>query len=378
MLLSARFYERILLTIHSLYDLMRAVSETLDDRSREMLALLIGTHIATGEPVGSRAISKLTTEGLSPATVRNIISDLVEGGYLDQPHTSAGRVPSDKGYRFYVDNLVKQPALSSSDEAAIEQGIRSEASESAEQLLGRASHLLSDLTESVGIVVSPSLAQDIIKHIDFVRISEGRLLVITVLRTGIVQDRLIRIDEDFSQDELNSTARYLNENFSGMSLVAIRVELLRRLSEEKALYDRYLQNALVLCQPGLTESEQSAPEVFVDGASNIVTKRDFNDKEKIRELLRFFEEKNRLIKILNECIAPSSPETGQAVTVRIGAENGLPSLRGCAVITTYYGFDEQVIGSLGVVGPVRMEYARMIGVVKHVARALEQALAESS
>lgn len=357
---------------------MRAVSETLDDRSREMLALLIGTHIATGEPVGSRVISKLTTEGLSPATVRNIISDLVEGGYLDQPHTSAGRIPSEKGYRFYVDNLVAQPGLSSSDEAAIEQGIRSDDIESAEQLLGRASHLLSDLTESVGIVVSPSVAQDIIKHIDFVRISEGRLLVITVLRTGIVQDRLIRIDEDFSQDELNSTARYLNENFGGMSLVAIRAELLRRISEEKALYDRYLQNALVLCQPGLAGTEQNTPDVFVEGASNIVTKRDFADKEKIRELLRFFEEKNRLVKILNECIAPASSETGQAVTVRIGAENGLSSLRGCAMITTYYEFDGQVIGSLGVVGPVRMEYARMIGVVKHVARALEQALAESS
>lgn len=348
-----------------------------------MLTLLIETHIATGEPVGSRAISPRTSERLSSATVRNIISELADTGYLEQPHTSSGRVPSDKGYRFYVDHLNRQPVLtnnlSTDDKTAIEEGIRSVDSESVEQLLARASHLLSHLTESVGIVVSPSGAQEIIKHFDFVRLGEGRLLVITVLRTGIVQDRMIRIDEDFSQDELNATARYLNDHFSGLSFVAVRAELLRRLSEEKALYDRYLQNALVLCQPGLTESEYNTPDVFVEGTPHIVAQRDFHDLAKIRELLHVFEEKNRLIKILNECIAPTSAsDSGQTVSVRIGAENSLPSLRGCTVITTYYGLDGQVIGSLGLVGPVRMEYARMIGVVNRVARVLEQALAESS
>jgi heat-inducible transcriptional repressor len=367
--------------------------QQLDGRSSEMLTLLIETHIATGEPVGSRAISPRTSEGLSSATVRNIISDLAESGYLEQPHTSAGRVPSDKGYRYYVDHLNRQAewsnnlsgSLTVKDEAAIEQGILGNDTESVEQLLARASHLLSHLTESVGIVVSPSGTQDVIKHFDFVRLGEGRLVVITVLRTGLVQDRVIRIDEDFSQDELNATARYLNENFSGMSFVAVRAELLRRLSEEKALYDRYLQNALVLCQPGLTEDERNRPEVFVEGTPHIVAKSDFHDLAKIRELLHIFEEKNRLIKILNECIAPTSTtlasvigDAGQTVSVRIGAENSLPSLRGCAVITTYYGLDGQVIGSLGLVGPVRMEYARMIGVVNRVARVLEQALAESS
>ncbi len=364
-------------------ELVERPAAQLDGRSSEMLTLLIETHIATGEPVGSRAISPRTSERLSSATVRNIISELADTGYLEQPHTSSGRVPSDKGYRFYVDHLNRQPVLtnnlSTDDKTAIEEGIRSLDSESVEQLLARASHLLSHLTESVGIVVSPSGAQEIIKHFDFVRLGEGRLLVITVLRTGIVQDRMIRIDEDFSQDELNATARYLNDNFSGLSFVAVRAELLRRLSEEKALYDRYLQNALVLCQPGLTEDEYNTPEVFVEGTPHIVVQRDFHDLAKIRELLHVFEEKNRLIKILNECIPPTSAsDSGQTVSVRIGAENSLPSLRGCTVITTYYGLDGQVIGSLGLVGPVRMEYARMIGVVNRVARVLEQALAESS
>lgn len=343
-----------------------------------MLALLISLHIATGEPVGSRSISKLTSEKLSSASVRNVISELEDAGYLEQPHTSAGRVPSDKGYRFYVDHILDQTRLSESDETAIQVGLRGETPEtqwpSADQLMARASHLLSHFSDSVGIVISPSIAHDVIKHIDFVRLSDGRILVITVSRAGLVQDRLVRIDEDLTQDELNRTANYVNANFSGLSLSAIRAELFKRLSEEKALYDRLLQNAVMLCNRGLNESEQDSPEVFVEGASNIVTKADFADTERMRELLRVFEEKSRLIKILTECLGGDTP---QSVAIRIGAENSLPSLSRCTVITSYYGYGDQIVGSVGVVGPVRMEYARMIGIVNYVARRLEQALTDT-
>ena len=339
-----------------------------------MLALLIKTHIATGEPVGSRTISKLSSEGLSSASIRNIMSELEEAGYVEQPHTSAGRIPSDKGYRFFVDHILEQTSLSESDESAIQTGLREQISGSPDQIMSRASHLLSHLSENVGIVVSPSLSHEIIKHIDFVRLGDGRILVITVSRAGYVQDRAVHIDEDLTQDELNTTANYVNANFTGMSLSAIRAELLKRLSEEKALYDRLLQNAIMICNRELTEPGQTQPDVFIDGASNIISKTDFADIEKIRELLRVFEEKNRLIKILTECLgAPSQ----QPVSIRIGAENSLPSLSRCAVITSHYGYENQIVGSIGVVGPVRMEYARMIGIVNYVARLLEQALAEA-
>ncbi|MGH9801982.1 MAG: heat-inducible transcriptional repressor HrcA, partial [Blastocatellia bacterium] len=281
--------------------MIRRGLEIMDQRSSEMLALLIKTHIATGEPVGSRAISKLTSEGLSSASVRNVIAELEESGYVEQPHTSAGRVPSDKGYRFFVDRIVGQMSLSESDETAIQAGMRGEAQGSPDQLMSRASHLLSTLSENVGIVVSPNLCHEIIKHIDFVRLSDGRILVITVSRAGLVQDRVVLIDEDLTQDELNTTANYVNANFAGMSLSAIRAELLKRLSEEKALYDRLLQNAVMICNRDLTEPAQSEQEVFVEGASNIISKTDFADIERIRELLRVFEEKSRLIKILTEC-----------------------------------------------------------------------------
>lgn len=354
---------------------MRGSTEILDERSREMLALLIKTHIATGEPVGSRTISKLTSEGLSPATVRNIFSDLEEQGYLEQPHTSAGRVPSDKGYRFYVDHILERTALSQTDESAIQRAMFGDRWPNTDQLMSRTSHLLSQLSDGVGIVISPSIAHDIIHHIDFVRLSDGRILVITVSRAGIVQDRIVRIDEDLTQDELHRTANYINANFSGMSLRAIRAEMIRRLDEEKNLYRRLLLNALMLCASGLEPTESAVPEVFVEGAYNIVIKPDFTDAERLSELLRIFEEKSRLIKILNECIGEGDR---LSATIRIGAENSTPGLRGCAVITSSYYYGDEVMGSLGVVGPVRMEYARTIGIVNYIARLLDQALSQTA
>lgn len=345
--------------------------ETLDQRSQEMLALLIRTHIATGEPVGSRTISRLTREGLSPATVRNIISDLEEAGYLESPHTSAGRVPSDKGYRFFVDHMLGQTVLPASDQNEIQMLINDQPWPSADHLMARASHLLSRISHHVGIVISPNVASDVIKHIDFVRVSDERILVITVTRSGIVQDRLVRIDESLTQDELNRTANYVNVNFAGLSLMAIQTELLKRLTEEQAAYDRLLQNAAMLCDRGLQDNDGTDPDVFIDGASTIVSQTDFTNLDQMRELLRVFEEKSRLVKILNECLDTTR---GQSVMIRIGAENSLPSLRGCTVITSFYGNGDRIIGSLGVVGPVRMEYARTIGVVNTVARLLEQAL----
>jgi heat-inducible transcriptional repressor len=270
--------------------------------------------------------------------------------------------------------LLEQTRLSASDLKEIHRGMFGDQAPSAEQLLSRTSHLLSDMSESVGIVISPRPSQERIKHLEFVRLSDGRILVITVSRSGFVQDRLIRIDVDFTQDELDRTARYVNANFSGMSLRAIRGELLRRMSEEKALYDRLLQNAILLCERSFSESGDSSPEVFVEGTSNILLRSDFADTERMRELFRIFEEKSKLVRLLDECVAqaPASP-----IGVRIGAENGLPGLRGYAVISSSYHDGDQIVGSLGILGPVRMEYARTIGVVNYIARLLEQALNDS-
>jgi heat-inducible transcriptional repressor len=344
-----------------------------DQRSRDILLSVISIYIETGEPVGSRTLSKVSKEKLSAATIRNIMADLEDAGYLTHPHTSAGRIPSDKGYRFYVDSILRQVKISKSDESAIKLSLLDSEINSATHFMERTSHVLSQMSNNVGLVVSPSVTQDILQQIEFVKLIDGRILVILVFRTGMVRDRVIRVDGDFSQDELNKTARYVTDNFKGLSLLAIRAEILRRMSEEKALYDRLLQNAILLCNQSITNEAQG--EVYVDGTSTILSKPDFTetDTERLRALFKMYEEKGKLVKILNECLAESA-NTG--IGIRIGSENQIASLRNCTIITSPYIYGGSVIGGVGVVGPTRMEYARMITVVNYIARLFEKVFSE--
>ena len=228
-----------------------------------------------------------------------------------------------------------------------------------DRLLEKASHVLSELSENVGIVVWPSLAENRLRHIRFVRLPDRRVLVVLVSNSNIVHDKVITLDEEFTQDELDRTARYLNVEFSGKSLLAIRAEIIELMREEKALYDTVLRNAMLLCERSLQDEDATA-EVYLDGASNILTKPEFSGAERIRELFRMFEEKSRLVKILNECIS-SQPSIAS-------------SMKRCAVITTSYEVGGDVLGAIGVVGPMRMEYGRMMAVVNYLARFIERAL----
>jgi heat-inducible transcriptional repressor len=350
---------------------MKKAAYSSDDRKKEILATIVRMHISTGQPVGSFALAKQSSEGLSSASIRNLCAELEDEGYLSHPHTSAGRMPTDRGYRFYVDNFVGSARLSRSDAARIKERLLDDQSRvSPERLMERTSQLLSQLSDNVGIVVSPSITKEALQHIDFVKLSDLRILVITVSGAGRVQDRVIRVDSEFSQDELNSTARYLEENFRSRTLAEIRDELVRRLTEEKALYDRLLRNAALLCSQGLQEGDQ--PDVFIEGASNIVVKIDFGDAERMRALFKMFEQKSRIVKILNECIESAERE---AVAVRIGSENRFADLRDCTVIASpcfYSG--GAAVGSIGVVGPTRLEYGRLISIVDYVAKLFEQAM----
>jgi heat-inducible transcriptional repressor len=346
---------------------------TLDERSRNILLAIIKFHIATGEPVGSRTLSKLSKEGLSAATIRNIMADLEEAGYLTHPHTSAGRIPTDKGYRFYVDSILRQARILKSDEMAINRQLLGSTMTSPEEFMEKASHILSQISDNVGIVLSPSPAHDLLQHMEFIKLTDGRILVITVSRSGIVRDRVFFVDEDFTQDDLNKTARYVIDNFKGMSLLAIRGEIIRRMSEEKTLYDRLLRNAILLCNKSLSQEEEQG-QVYVDGTSTILSKPDFaDDTERLRALFKMYEEKGRLLKLLNECLAESSI-TG--VCIRIGSENSIPSMQSCAIITSPYNYGSSALGGVGVVGPTRMEYARMVTIVNYIARLFERVLSE--
>lgn len=358
------------------------VNQTLSDwvvvepRSQVVLSTIIETHFVTGEPVGSRTIAEFFAHksGWSPATIRNLMSDLEHSGLVDQPHTSAGRVPTDKGYRYYVDHMISKAALSQADLRMIEAALGLDdpnSNASPDRLMERISHLLSELSENVGIVISPSLNDTLLQHLEFVRLAENRILVIVVSAPHIIQHKVIRVDEDFTQDELERTARYLNAEFSGKSLMVIRAEILALMQEEKALYDTLLRNAVLLCDKSLDEESGNAGDVYVDGASNILLKPDFTDLERLRELFRTLEEKSKLLKILTECVA-TDRAAASGVKVIIGREHNAPSLHDCALITASYQIGAAAIGTLGVVGPMRIEYARIMAVVNYVARLIER------
>jgi heat-inducible transcriptional repressor len=351
-----------------------------DLRGQIILSTIISEHLLTGEPVGSKTLSEkfANSTGMSSATIRNVMSDLEELGLLEQPHTSAGRVPTDKGYRFYVDNLLGVLSLSNEDLRFIgdEFGfLESEFAETPDRLMERTSQLLSVLSNNVGIVISPSLANDRLQHIEFVNLSDRRILVVLVSAPNIVHNKLIRVKEAFSTEELDRTARYLNAEFSGKSLSEIRAEILKLMHEERSLFDKMLQTAIILCSQSIESEEDKIGEVYVDGASNILTKRHFSDLDSLRELLRTFEEKSRLMQILNECVLRTDSPKGN-VQVVIGTENSDSILQNCTLITAPYriGTQNAAIGSLSVLGPTRLEYARIISIVGYVAKILEKHL----
>jgi heat-inducible transcriptional repressor len=347
----------------------------LDSRGQIILTAIINEHFVTGEPVGSKVLADKfsNASGMSSATIRNVMGDLEERGLLEQPHTSAGRVPTDKGYRFYVDNLLGVLSISNEDLFRIgaEYGLNSHDTETPDRLMERTSHLLSALSNNVGIVVSPSLASDRLQHIEFVNLSDNRILVVLVSAPNIVHNKIIRLNVTFTKEELERTANYLNSEFVGQSLAEIRNAIMVLMHEEKALFDKLLQTAVILCTESI-EDDDRLGDVFVDGTTNILTKRDFADLERLRELLRTIGEKSKLMQVLTECIERDVAAKGD-VQVVIGSENRSPSLQHCTIVSAPYRIgNSPAIGTLSVLGPTRMEYARMISIVSYVAQTLEK------
>jgi len=333
----------------------------LDERPREILRLIIRSYVTTGEPVGSRTLAKSMEWKLSPATIRNIMADLEEEGYLGHPHTSAGRVPSEKGYRFYVDNLADSAKLSKSDERYVSRMLSE--SESPEDVMSRASVVLSTISKNVGIVIAPPIGVTVLKHIEFVDLTDGKILVIFVSTSGLLQRKLIRVGERYTQEELDKAGRYLVEKFSGKTLTEIRNELLRMMQAERTLFDRML-SLLQTWRDTLDQEPIAADVVYLQGTSNIISQPEFADVERMRTLFQMFEEKGRLVKILNECIS-SNPQT---VKIAIGSELGVPNMRDFTLITSQYATSDHTTGFLGIIGPTRMQYERGISIVEYLGR----------
>ena len=354
-----------------------------DHRGQIVLSAIINEHFVTGEPVGSRAVSEKfsDTSPVSSATIRNVMSELEDFGFLEQPHTSAGRVPTDKGYRFYVDNLLGILSLSDEDLLLInkEFGLNEpDFQDTPDRLMEKTSHLLSALSKNIGIVVSPSLAQDPMQHIEFVNLSDKRVLVVLVSAPNKVHNKIIRLTETLTQEELNRTARYLNVEFGGKSLTEIRGRILNLMHEEKTLFDKMLQTAMILCSQSIESDDATQSEVYVDGTSNLLSTNIFGDFERLRRLLHTIEEKSRLIQVLNECIGREHSLSGD-VQVIIGSENSVDSFQNCTLITAPYHIGKDgAIGALSVLGPTRIEYARVISIVGYIAKVLETMMSEQN
>lgn len=332
----------------------------LDKRAREILSSVIRLYVSSGVPVGSKSVAEELTESLSSATIRNIMAELKATGFLEQPHVSAGRVPTDKAYRFYVDRAERASRLSPAAERYIHDNLDARA-KSPEQLMTNISFILSELSHNVGLVLGPALEEKLLEHVKFVALPERRVLAVIVSKPELIENKVIRLDEDVPQAELDRASDYLNVEFRGWSLRTIRLEIFKRLEEMRSAWDKMLAHIGLLFQMGALGADESGP-LFVDGTEKIVDRTDFVDARKLRDLLASFEEKAKLIKILSACI-----QSGAGVRILIGRENPHSEMQQCTFIVAPYRYRNRTLGALGVVGPTRMEYDSAISMVEYVA-----------
>ena len=346
---------------------------TLLPRAAQILAALVGEYIDTAEPVGSARLAHRAGLGVSSATVRNTLAELEELGYLQQPHTSAGRIPTDRGYRFYVDQLLAEPRPLRGGAAAEAQLRRDAGSPAlAEDVLAAVSLVLSRASRLVAFALPIAAGEGILKEIEFVPLAPGKVLVVVVADGGQVSRKAIDVSDQLESSDLRQASNYLNTEFSGMPLEQIRMAVMERLRHERTLADALLSRALKLAQSGLEELPRKS-SLFIDGASALLD--DTSDDSgvsvtTVRALLRMVEEKERLVRLLNEYI------DGPGLTIVIGQEHRTPDLRPFSLVASTYA-DGSRRGTVGVIGPMRMHYSRTIAVVDGVAQAVSRVLRDS-
>jgi len=336
-------------------------------REREILTAIVETFIATGEPVGSRTLSRGSREGLSAATIRNVMADLADVGYLEQPHTSSGRVPTAEAYRYYVEQLSGETHLSHENQSIIQDTLTGVSD--VQEFMERTSHVLSLISHSVGVTVASSGSRNELEHVYFSRLGDQKVLAVVVTRSGVVRDRVLRMD--IPQADLDLAARYINENFRGWTMNDMRAELARRIEQERSEYDRLMKSIEQLYKQGALASSEGTEAVFVEGAANLVTGEE--DRERLQDLLRTLEEKEKVVKLLSAYLDTRQ----EAVRVVIGLDKALPSMRNFVLIGAPARVGGEVMGSLAVIGPTRLDYQHTMSAVSYIARLFDKLLNES-
>jgi heat-inducible transcriptional repressor len=340
-------------------------------REREILTAIVETYISTGEPVGSRTLSRSNPESLSAASIRNVMADLADAGYLEQPHTSSGRVPTTQAYRFYVKQLTGEARLSAADENLIQDSLHG--TQDVQEFMERTSHVLSLISHGVGVTVSSAAGQrNALEHVYFQRMADRKVLAVVVMRNGLVRDRVLRLSNDLAIADLEEAAAYINQNFRGWEMEALREEIAKRVQQERSEYDRLMASVEQLYAQGALATEGAAQSVYVEGAANLVITE--QDKERLRQLLTTLEEKQRVVDLLSAYLDARQ----EAVRVVVGLEDAMPHLNNFVLIGTPARVGDEVMGSLAVIGPTRMDYEHTITAVSYIARMFDKAWNEST
>ncbi len=332
---------------------------SLSDRYKEVLRAVIGTYVDTAEPVGSRTIAKKSGLGLSPATIRNVMADLEEMGLLVQPHISAGRVPTESGLRYFVDCLLEKEPLSWGDQVAIEQTIKSEEADLV-ALLKRAVELLADFSGHAALITTPVPSKASLHHIDFVLIKPGLVLVVAVTGSGLMQQRLVNVSPDLDQEFMDNMAAYFNEKLKEVGFKQAKEAVAKELEKEKKILEQFLTNLV-----DDTAAETISTELIVGGELNLLDYPEFASISRARAVLQKLKEKHVLLTLLDQCVQ----EDGTKVI--IGSE-GLGHEVECGLVIAPYRAGEETLGSLGVMGPMRMNYARALALVEYTAEVLSE------
>lgn len=336
----------------------------LTTRKKDILRAVVTDYIKSAQPVGSRTIARRYRFGLSPATIRNDMADLEEMGYLQQPHTSAGRVPTQKGYRYYVDNLMENADLTEEEKSQIKHVFESQKMREIEEIIKYTLSLLSSLTSYTSLVLGPQLKKSAFKKLQIMPIDGLRALLVLVTDTGFVKNKVISLPQTLSPAELSRIVTYLNRRLEGLTIDRLTSRLISEMRRDLYQHIKFLEDTFTLLEESLVEDEG---RVFLGGTTNILNQPEFGNIEKVKALLSLFEQHSLLAKLMSRPVAGV-----EGVVIRIGKENAIEEVHECSLVLASYSLGREVMGTVGVLGPTRMEYSRVVAVIEQVVEHLSR------
>jgi heat-inducible transcriptional repressor len=337
------------------------------ERAQRILSVLIEQYIREGHPVGSRTLSKRSGLELSPATIRNVMADLEEFGFVEAPHTSAGRIPTSRGYRFFVDTLLKLKPLAIQEVERLQHQLEGEVTGSGKAIAETASSALSALTSMAGVVTIPRQTHITLRQVEFLPLSDRRILAILVINDTEVENRILEMDRDYSSDELHRAANYLNEHFGGQPLSSVRARIVDELSNTRETMNQLMIDAINIAQVAFG-ADVERPEYIMSGETKLMEFDELSNVETLKQLFNAFSQQQEILRLLDRSIA------AEGVQIFIGEESGYRILDDCSIVSAPYRVDDDIVGVVGVIGPTRMAYERVIPIVDITAKLMGAAL----